>query len=154
LFLTIAKKHNVPVRIAQSHSAQQIGKKLNIKEKIDDNFKKIMRSLIKKSANHYWAVGYKAGEWLFGKKIASNKMHLLPNAKEQDKYMFNIQDRIKYREELCVPKDGFVIGHVGSFTKVKNHEFILEIYQKVFEEYPNSYLCLIGDGLLRESIEK
>jgi len=153
LFLGIAKKHGVKVRIAQSHSAQQGHKQNSLKEKFENIFKKIMRFFIKYNATHFWAVGQAAGEWLYGKKIASTKMRIVPNAKDLELYKFDINARELLRGELGVPNDAFVIGHVGSFSTVKNHSFLIDIFTEVLKKDKNVFLCLVGDGPLRSDIE-
>jgi glycosyltransferase involved in cell wall biosynthesis len=154
LFLRIAKKHGVKVRIAQSHSAQQGHKQDHLKEKFENIFKKIMRFLIKYNATHFWAVGQAAGEWLFGRKIATSKMLIFPNAKDVEKYRYNKDERLKIRNMMGLSDEVYLIGHVGSFSYVKNHNFILEIIKKLIIIDQNIHLIFIGDGNLKVSIEK
>lgn len=153
LFLGIAKKHGVKVRIAQSHSAQQGHNQKSFKENIENIFKKIMKLFIKYNATHFWAVGQDAGEWLYGKKIASTQMKIFPNAKDLELYKFDTKSRDILRSELKIPKNAFVIGHVGNFSRVKNHGFLIDIFAEVLKKNNNMYLCLVGDGSLRSDIE-
>ena len=39
-------------------------------------------------------------------------------------------------------------------VKKKNHEFIIDIFNSIHQKIPDAVLLLIGDGVLRESIEK
>lgn len=48
----------------------------------------------------------------------------------------------------------FVYGHIGRFSKQKNHKFIIEIFKKYKDMNNNSKLILVGDGKLRKKIEK
>ena len=57
------------------------------------------------------------------------------------------------RQELGIPKDAFVLGHVGRFEKQKNHLFLLEIAAAVIQKEPLTRLLLIGEGSLRSVIE-
>ena len=154
LFLNIAKKYNVPVRIAQSHSAQQGFKSSNLKSFIESNFKKTMKLFIKKGATHFWAVGEEAGEWLYGKKIAQTDMEIVPNAKDLETFRYDPSARENLRGSLGIPKDSFVIGHVGSFSPVKNHSFLINLFEQINKNKIESMLCLVGDGHLRNEIEK
>src|SRR5690606_23001425 len=99
IFLNIAKKNNVPIRIAQSHTAQQgvKNKNFSLTDLIDNSFKRVMKSNIKNGATHFWAVGMDAGNWLYGKKIAQNDMLIFPNAKDLDIYKFNSKERERLR---------------------------------------------------------
>ena len=42
---------------------------------------------------------------------------------------------------------------MGRFVNQKNHDFILEIYSEIVKKIPNSYLILIGKGILEENIK-
>lgn len=154
LFLGIAKKHGVKVRIAQSHSAQQGHKQNSFKKKLENAFKKTMRFFIKYNATHFWAVGQAAGEWLYGEKIASTKMKIVPNAKDLGAYKFNLKRREDYRKKLGIPKEALVIGHIGSFLPVKNHKFVIELFSELNSKMSNCYLCLVGDGPLYFDVER
>lgn len=154
LFLGIAKRNGVKVRIAQSHSAQQGHKQDSFKGKFENLFKQIMKKFIKYNATDFWAVGQAAGEWLYGKKIASTKMKIIHNAKDLELYKFDEKKRTEIRAELKISKESFVIGHVGSFTSVKNHIFLIDVFNELTKKGIDCHLCLVGDGLLRKKIEE
>jgi glycosyltransferase involved in cell wall biosynthesis len=154
LFLNIAKYHNIPVRIAQSHSAQQGYKNHTLKGVVENYFKRVMKLFIKSGATHFWAVGKAAGEWLYGEKIAQSKMKIVPNAKDLNEYKYDAIARDQLRNELGISKDAIVIGHVGSFSPVKNHELLIELFNDLKKKVDNSYLCLVGDGPLRRKVEE
>lgn len=48
------------------------------------------------------------------------------------------------RKELSIPEESFVLGHVGRFDEVKNHERIISIFCRLHQIVPNSYLVLVG----------
>ena len=56
------------------------------------------------------------------------------------------ETKVDIRKTLGIPEQTFVVGHVGRFVDVKNHDFILKVFEKVHEEKPDSLLLLIGDG--------
>jgi glycosyltransferase involved in cell wall biosynthesis len=56
------------------------------------------------------------------------------------------------REKLGIPRNAFVIGHVGRFHEQKNHEFLLEVAQQMVRDTPDAHFLLIGDGPLRDQI--
>ena len=58
------------------------------------------------------------------------------------------------RSKLKISDNAFVIGHVGRFLPVKNHDFLLDVFKLVVTERPESILCMVGDGELRDTIEK
>lgn len=63
------------------------------------------------------------------------------------------KNRNEIRLELHFTDKDFVIGHVGRFIELKNHRFLIEVFEKVVEHKPNAKLLLVGDGPLRKEIE-
>ena len=61
---------------------------------------------------------------------------------------------IGLRKSLGIPEDAYVIGHVGSFKEAKNHKFIIELFNKIYQINSRVYLLLVGDGELKVNIEK
>lgn len=111
------------------------------------------RKLINKIASCRFACSDKAAEWMFGKKVAENKLYeQIQNGIEAEKYIFNKEIRNKKRKQLGLSNDDFVIGHVGRFTPAKNHDFIIDIFIEVLKIKKNSKLLLIGIGNLQEKI--
>lgn len=43
--------------------------------------------------------------------------------------------------------------HIGSFTPVKNHEFLINVFEKVYQEYSTARLILLGSGPLENHIK-
>jgi len=62
-------------------------------------------------------------------------------------------DRGAVRDELGVPRDALVVGHVGRFVIEKNHRLMLEVLATLLERGENAYLALVGDGQLRDDID-
>ena len=60
----------------------------------------------------------------------------------------------------CKVKENYALGdtikliHVGRFFEQKNHKGMLEAFAKIKKEYPTAILQLVGDGALKESMEK
>ena len=64
----------------------------------------------------------------------------------------NICDEV--RRELGLPIDCMVVGHVGGFRKVKNHQAFVEMAGIVSKRFDQVYFLLVGDGVLRRQIEQ
>ncbi len=63
--------------------------------------------------------------------------------------------RTNYRKKFNLPKNAFVIGYVGKFSKVKGVETLLESINKARKESRiDLHLALIGDGILKEELLK
>ena len=146
--LYAAKKAGVPVRIAHNHSTAAPGEwKKNI-------LKYSLRPFAKVFATHYAACSKYAGEWLFGKKsMARGEVTIFNNAIDLDKFKYDENVRNEVRKELGI-EGKFVIGHVGRFCYAKNHDFLIDIFEKLHEKNPNAVLMLVGDGPGREKIEE
>lgn len=53
-------------------------------------------------------------------------------------------NREQFLNSIGVPQDAFILGHVGRFHPVKNHEKIITVFSAVLKRKPNSYLLLVG----------
>lgn len=135
VILKAAKKHDVPVRIAHSHTT---GLNLNIKYPV----KRLCMRSIPKYATHLFACSTAAGDWMFG----GNQYQLLANAVDTEKFLFISDRAAKARENLGLTQNEFLVGHVGSFWRPKNHSFLVDAFLKVVEREPNARLLLVGDG--------
>lgn len=146
--LYAAKRAGVPVRISHSHSTAAKGE---LKKNV---LKYILRPFSKVYPTQMAACSYYAGEWLFGKKkIEQGKVTIFPNAIELDKYKYDETVRAEVRKELGV-ENKFVIGHVGRFCFQKNQDFLIDIFEKIYEQNPNVVLLMIGDGEDMERIKE
>lgn len=147
--LRIAKKAKIPVRIAHSHSTS------NKKEWKKNILKMILRPLSKLYANNYFACTEYAGKWLFGKKVVERKeLNVINNAIDLKKFEFNENIREELRKELGIKEEVLVIGHVGRFMKQKNHEFLIDVFEKAINKANNMYLILVGQGPLEDKIKE
>ena len=57
------------------------------------------------------------------------------------------------RSELGLPMDSLVVGHVGGFRKVKNHQTFVDMAERVSKQLEKVHFLLVGDGALRQQIE-
>lgn len=142
IILKVAKKYGVKVRIAHSHSSNQ---DKNIKYPIKIFYKRF----IPRYATNLLACGKEAGEWMFN----GANFQVLNNAINAKQYRFDKEKRVQMRRSLGVSDDEFVIGHVGRFSPVKNHLFLLKVYKEILKE-KKSKLLMVGDGQLRKEIEQ
>lgn len=142
LVLAVAKKYGVKTRIAHSHSSSQ-DKDLKYPIKL------ICKRIIPKYATDLFACGDQAGTWMFNGAEYSVK----PNAIDLKKFGFSDAARHSIREELGIPQNAFVIGHVARFNKVKNQAFLLEVVKAISVHLDNVYLVYVGDGDQRHDVE-
>lgn len=140
--LKYAKKNGIPVRIAHAHSSNQTKDKKYL-------LKLMFKRNIKKNATDLFACARDAGLWMF----RCDQFHVMNNAIDTKVYVVNKQIGIEVRQELQIPNDAFVVGHVGRFAPPKNHKFIIRVFAEVLKEKQNAFLLLVGDGDLRGETE-
>jgi len=104
-------------------------------------------------ATDFWACSWKAADWLFGPQIPRNKIRILKNAIELDRFQFDQAARDSVRTRLGADQDTLVFGTAGRLTYQKNHEFLIKVFRNFHMRHSNSKLIMIGDGELRGDLE-
>lgn len=100
------------------------------------------------------ACGDDAGIYLYGKKnYQKGKVIVLNNAIDVQKFKFSNEIREKKRRELGI-NEQLLVGHVGRFLEQKNHKFLVDVMQQTIKTSTNIKFLLIGNGELKEEIEK
>lgn len=146
VYIPIAKKHGV-FTIIHSHSTSNGAGLASI-------VKSILQFPLRYQADYFMACSETAGKWLFGNKVCEgDRFKVIPNSIDTSLYSFNPKERERVREELNL-SDSYVIGHVGRLTKPKNHTFLLKVFEEYAKKYNKAKLLLVGDGDLREEIER
>ncbi len=74
----------------------------------------------------------------------TDRIYKLPNAVDIQKIRTNAYTKNEFLPQIGVPSDAFVLGHVGRFNIVKNHERIISIFNELHKLRENSYLVLVG----------
>lgn len=146
LILQTAKKCGVKVRIAHCHSSSNSA--YNFITRIYKNY---LNTKINKNATDFFACSEVAAQWLFKEK--ANEAIIIKNAIDIERFKFNNEKRKIIRKNLNMNEDDIVIGHVGRFFAVKNHKFLIDLFNDFQKDKKNSKLLLVGDGPLRIEIE-
>ena len=147
--LFAAWRAGVPVRICHNHSTAHWG------EGAKTLLKYILRPFNKLFATDWFACGERAGRWMYGgKAFDAGEVTVLPNAIDTAKFAYDAKARIVLREELGIPQDAFVVGHVGRFMYQKNHSFLVKVFAELRKTTPGACLLLIGEGELKEQIRR
>ncbi len=111
---------------------------------------KIFRPLLRRLPITKFACSDSAGMWLFGKR---KSFQIICNGIDVERYGFDSEIRRKNREKFGWYSH-FVIGHVGSFTYPKNHEFIVKIFNEIHLLNPKAFLVLVGEGELKQEVRE
>ena len=88
---------------------------------------------------------------------AKRRYHLkhLPvvhNGLDLDKYKKSYS-KSEIRKELGIEESAFVIGSVGRLDKIKNYPFLIQVFNQLIKEEPNSVLLFVGDGIERRNLQ-
>lgn len=148
--LAVAWYNKVPVRVGHAHSTQN---RINptIRVKI---YEGISRLVILATANRYVACSVDAGNFMFGRTPFTKKGSVIPNGILTENFHFDSAARLEVRKRLNIDEKAKVLCHVGSFYKVKNHNFLIEVLNALTDVQPNTHLLLIGDGPERAQIQE
>lgn len=147
IFLKVAKKCNVPVRIVHSHST------VHSTNKIKNLLSIVLNINLKKYANKFFACSEKSGQYWFGEKICnSDSYKLITNGIDIKNYNFNEEIRNELRKEYNID-DKIVIGFVGRISKDKNLPFFIEVMKQVIKKDNRYVFLVIGDGSELEKIK-
>lgn len=151
MVLKYAKKYGIKTRIAHAHA---------LDFQTNSNFKKIvgniLKPLLRRYATDYFACSELAGRWLFGNKVVESKnFYVINNGIDLDRFKYDKKLRSILRKKIHIENDEIVLGHVGRFTPVKNHNFLIELLYELNNEYPSKYkLLLVGSGELENDIKE
>jgi len=140
--LLAAKRSDVPVRIAHSHST---GIDLDFKYPLKQYF----RYKLNKVATHCFACGEEAGKFLFRGRAFT----MIPNAVDAAQFYYDETVRTRKREELGIAQQ-LVVGHVGRMTYPKNHPFLLRVFAELLKKKPDARLLLVGTGEKEQELKK
>ncbi|MGU8559699.1 glycosyltransferase [Clostridium perfringens] len=143
----IVREFQFKANIVHSHTTKYSDKFINSIRN------KILCWGISKKADCLIACSKAAGKVYYGNKnLRNNKVFILNNAINYDKFKYNNKIRMDVRKELNI-ENSFVIGHVGRFNNQKNHKFIINLFNEVLKKKNDCKLLLIGEGPLLDSIK-
>lgn len=142
--IIVAKRNKVRI-IVHSHNSQnnkggKVGKVLHL----------FHRALLGKMLDERIACSTLAGNWMFGNR----EYCIFNNAVDINLYKYNEQSRKNLRQQLGIPQDAIVFGHVGRFVKAKNHEMLIRCFSEYVKKNENTYLIMVGEGELRKEIQE
>ena len=135
-----AKRAGVKKIILHSHAAGVDGNHRGLKLL----FHKACRRVLKHVGTDFVACSDLAAQWMFP-NINQDKIFIINNGVDLDKFRYNIAIREKVRSELGIT-DELLIGHVGRFAYQKNHEYLVKIMKEVKAKKLNVRLLLVGEG--------
>lgn len=115
-------------------------------------YKRYLQSKINKNTTDKLACGINAAKWLYKKKWQNAT--IINNGIDVEKFKYSENNRENMRKELNISESTIVIGHIGRFSKQKNHTFLVDIFYEFQKNNSDSILVLLGEGVLREKIKE
>lgn len=150
--LLLAKLLGIKGRIAHSHNdTRAVETKRGIGRKA---YLKIMENMLQRFATHGFACSENAALDLYGREWKQDsKWTCLYCGIDFSPFRAEINGTSR-RKALGISEDAVVVGHVGRFSEQKNHRFLIDIFAAFCKKEPRAKLLLVGDGKLRENIER
>lgn len=81
--------------------------------------------------------------------VEPRRIHVIPSAADFNEIE---QTQAASLAELRLPKDAFVVLHVGALNPQKNQEMLLRVWAALNRAEPRAHLLIAGDGELRDSL--
>jgi glycosyltransferase involved in cell wall biosynthesis len=150
--LFLSRAENTPVRIGHAHNIYRKG--ADVTSLVNRPAGALNRSLTRVFSTHGIGCSTESAETLFGKRWWRNpKYQVIHCGIDLTPFEVSLNADL-VRSQFGIEPGANVMGHVGSFTVAKNHRFLIEVAANVIRQRENTVLLLVGDGILRPSIEK
>lgn len=141
----IAKKYGLTKIVAHVHSYRSSVK----------SFANFIKSIsIKKNSGLSYAClacSLEVGQKVYPSK-EKNKIVMIPNGIDARKFDFDPTRRNEIRKQLKLD-ESFVVCNVGRLEAVKNHCFLLDIFEELLSIHQDSKLVLVGNGSLKNELQ-
>lgn len=145
IYLPIAKRAGIPLAIAHARSA-------GVDRGVKGLVTRIVRFPLKYRADYCFTCSAEAGEAVYGRPwVKKGRVWTVPNAIDAERFRYDGAVREQVRTELGI-NGMFVIGHVGRFGFMKNHAFLLDIFNELCKRRGDAALVLIGKGELEGDV--
>lgn len=150
--LLLAKQMGIKKRIAHSHND------ISYKQLNSNLYRKfyywMMKKFILKYATNGFACSKIAAKNLYGDEWEYDKrFQVLYCGLNFNPYLNEI-DKKNIRNELGIPENKYVIGHVGRFSIQKNHKWMIQVFNELVKMDNNNILLFVGDGDNFKDIKK
>ena len=144
LVMKAAYDCNVPVRISHAHGLPNPSNNI-LKKQV----RKIKSFIGNKYSNCNLACSSKAGDYLFGK----DNYRTIYNAINISKFKFDNEIRQNIRKSLGI-KNEVLVGYIARFNNGKNHDFLIDTFEKMNIKDKNMKVVFIGSGPFKECLQE
>lgn len=142
----VSKRNNIKKVIVHSHSSVE---KITLKNII---LRTISSFSFNKNVDVYCACSKIAGKAKFLSSVTNERLIVIKNGVDLDKFKFNENIKINIRKKHDIPIESVVIGHVGRFSYEKNHEKLVRVFNAFLKINTDAVLMMIGVGENEENI--
>lgn len=121
--------------------------------RLNDTKRKLNRFFAKEKIS----AGIKCSENIFGVNSPKEDPILhIPNSINPDRYLTDLKNKQELKVKLFGEENLHkkIIGHVGRFHPVKNHEFMIDLIEELSKIDKDFLWVFVGNGDLQETIEK
>jgi glycosyltransferase EpsF len=137
ILLWLAKRKGISVRVCHSHTS-------GVENKFLLPFMRVFKAIVTRASNVHLACGEKAGDFLYG----DQPFTVINNAISVQRYLTNTSNTDEIKQQFQLPTDKKLILHVGRFSIVKNHQFLLQLaLDKSLD--PSIHFVCVGEGPLK-----
>jgi len=98
------------------------------------------------------AVSSKVRKLLVEWGVQEEKIRIIPNGLDPERFAFDPEARELLRKELGIPEDGFVLGSVGRLQAPKRYDRLLRAAAPLLKD--GAWLLLVGDGPERSRLTR
>ncbi len=149
----MARRKGVEIIIHAHSSGITMAKDVQEEKRLLAKHMKIRNKINVSLAEHYVACSDSAADWLYGSNIPKEKIQIVHNTIDTERFAYHADVRKRMREQLGL-SNKFVIGHVGRLERVKNQEFLIEIFAEIRKRMEQAVLLIIGNGGLEEVLKR
>ncbi|WP_338027276.1 glycosyltransferase [Colwellia maritima] len=144
VMLWLAKKAKINVRVCHSHTS-------GVENKWLLPIFYLLRKLVLSASSVWLACGKNAGDFLYQHR----HYYVINNAITVERFLFDCEKLAQAKqasEKYHLPKNKKIIVHVGRFSQVKNHHFLLALAMSDKLNEQCHFVC-IGDGPLKSAFQ-
>ena len=148
----LARSAGIELQISHSHSARSQGNDLSFRLRTLTRFAQPVGRAV---ASDLVGISEPAIAELAGENWqACDKTKILLYGFDFSPF-YGAQDRGRQiRSDLGISETAYVVGCVGRFVAVKNHELLINAFAELYAEEPNAVLVLVGEGPLEQELRE
>lgn len=96
-----------------------------------------------------------AAAWMFTEEsMEKNGITIWKNSVDLEKFQFNLAAREEIRIKYGYNDDNILIGNIARLSYQKNQTLLIKIFAKLYHNYPNFRLIIVGDGEDKNMLKK